>query len=240
MTLILVMLALVWLKLTRWLPSNFLSGVFSATWLVFHSCIFWHFLGCRPGLLCEVIYWTMVLINPSYCTQEWFKWRAMFRPGVEAWSLTWKVFCRPGINKKLEVETMCRYAHALRHSPQIQDFIPVTLYISSGLDPIIIYPRCFVLDLMIISICWGGNGATICPCHCEALWAMIIYWTSNSKWCWRQHLRSAGGSCFRVVEVCRQSKSWPSPLHKVLSLPMFCFFVNFCTMAIKKRIWCEV
>jgi hypothetical protein len=125
--------------------------------MVFHSCIFWHFLGCCPGLLCEVIYWTMVLINPSYCTQEWFKWRAIFRPGVEAWSLTWKVLCCPGINKKLEVETMCRYAHALRHSPQIQDFIPVTLYISSGLDPIIIYLRFVVLDLtplvMIISIC---------------------------------------------------------------------------------------
>lgn len=135
----------------------------------------------------QITYWIIMH------AQELSWRRAFFRSGLEAWSVSRKVFFCAGINSELEVETMCRSPHSFGHAPKIEDSMPVVLNHRYGLDPVLIISSFSRSSLYVLSSMLSSLLIFSMLCWCALSGNLFI-------WLWRDHW-----SC--VIWICGTNMS---------------------------------
>lgn len=150
---------------------------------------------CYPEGICDEL---NCQFGPDYLldhnAQE-LSWRRAFcRSGLEAWSISRKVFFCAGINSKLEVETMCRSPHSFGHAPQIEDAMPVVLNHLYGLDPVLIISSFSRSSLYALSSMLSSLLIFSMLCWC-ALSGNLFIWLWKDHWWWSCGIGYAARTC---------------------------------------------
>lgn len=136
----------------------------------------------------QITYWIIMH------AQELLWRRAFFRSGLEAWSVSRKVFFCAGINTKLEMETICRSPHSFGHAPQIEDSMPVVLNHLYGLDPVLIISSFSRSSLYALSSMLSSLLIFSMLCWC-ALSGNLFIWLWRDHWWWSCGIGFAARTC---------------------------------------------